>query len=166
MIRRPPRSTQAKTLFPYTTLFRSCFSHVSVPTSPRRAACPPPSAHTHALGAPEASPAFSAWSSLSGSDANQRPALPSPCLLSSYQLLAATESKFILIAKCCQRAGEARLGAVGSTLCLFVQLLGAADRCPWDLISAMKVAIVNLVLGATLEEDRLKTMSQIGRAHV
>ena len=26
MIRRPPRSTQAKTLFPYTTLFRSCFS--------------------------------------------------------------------------------------------------------------------------------------------
>ena len=24
MIRRPPRSTQAKTLFPYTTLFRSC----------------------------------------------------------------------------------------------------------------------------------------------
>ena len=27
MIRRPPRSTQAKTLFPYTTLFRSGFSH-------------------------------------------------------------------------------------------------------------------------------------------
>ena len=26
MIRRPPRSTQAKTLFPYTTLFRSAFS--------------------------------------------------------------------------------------------------------------------------------------------
>ena len=26
MIRRPPRSTQAKTLFPYTTLFRSCRS--------------------------------------------------------------------------------------------------------------------------------------------
>ena len=25
MIRRPPRSTQAKTLFPYTTLFRSSF---------------------------------------------------------------------------------------------------------------------------------------------
>ena len=31
MIRRPPRSTQAKTLFPYTTLFRSCSSSLSVP---------------------------------------------------------------------------------------------------------------------------------------
>ena len=27
MIRRPPRSTQAKTLFPYTTLFRSTHTH-------------------------------------------------------------------------------------------------------------------------------------------
>src|SRR3546814_3120533 len=27
MIRRPPRSTRTDTLFPYTTLFRSCFSH-------------------------------------------------------------------------------------------------------------------------------------------
>src|SRR3546814_2806352 len=26
MIRRPPRSTRTDTLFPYTTLFRSCFS--------------------------------------------------------------------------------------------------------------------------------------------
>ena len=31
MIRRPPRSTQAKTLFPYTTLFRSTFWHFSMP---------------------------------------------------------------------------------------------------------------------------------------
>ena len=30
MIRRPPRSTQAKTLFPYTTLFRSCPAGESV----------------------------------------------------------------------------------------------------------------------------------------
>ena len=42
MIRRPPRSTQAKTLFPYTTLFRSCSclhcflpGHPSLPASPR-----------------------------------------------------------------------------------------------------------------------------------
>src|SRR3546814_2022945 len=31
MIRRPPRSTRTDTLFPYTTLFRSC------PSSPRKA---------------------------------------------------------------------------------------------------------------------------------
>ena len=31
MIRRPPRSTQAKTLFPYTTLFRSNAPHFSSP---------------------------------------------------------------------------------------------------------------------------------------
>src|SRR5216117_4582124 len=33
MIRRPPRSTQGRTLFPYTTLFRSVFikdNHISV----------------------------------------------------------------------------------------------------------------------------------------
>src|SRR3546814_11473773 len=28
MIRRPPRSTRTATLFPYTTLFRSCLRHV------------------------------------------------------------------------------------------------------------------------------------------
>src|SRR3546814_3788824 len=28
MIRRPPRSTRTDTLFPYTTLFRSCFAHI------------------------------------------------------------------------------------------------------------------------------------------
>src|SRR3546814_19955011 len=28
MIRRPPRSTRTYTLFPYTTLFRSCFDHL------------------------------------------------------------------------------------------------------------------------------------------
>lgn len=61
----------------------ACFSHVSVPASPRWAACPPSSAHTHVLGAPKA---FPAWSLLSGSDANRRPALPSPLRLSSYQL--------------------------------------------------------------------------------
>src|SRR3546814_2312515 len=30
MIRRPPRSTRTDTLFPYTTLFRSCFGGASV----------------------------------------------------------------------------------------------------------------------------------------
>src|SRR3546814_18784634 len=34
MIRRPPRSTRTDTLFPYTTLFRSCFTcHLSWTTS-------------------------------------------------------------------------------------------------------------------------------------
>ena len=32
MIRRPPRSTQAKTLFPYTTLFRSLLALISEPS--------------------------------------------------------------------------------------------------------------------------------------
>src|SRR5216117_4338693 len=35
MIRRPPRSTQGRTLFPYTTLFRSC----SRPRRPPRRRC-------------------------------------------------------------------------------------------------------------------------------
>src|SRR3546814_15740606 len=36
MIRRPPRSTRTDTLFPYTTLFRSCRNRASVnPTHPR-----------------------------------------------------------------------------------------------------------------------------------
>src|SRR3546814_3214534 len=30
MIRRPPRSTRTDTLFPYTTLFRSCWSGLSL----------------------------------------------------------------------------------------------------------------------------------------
>src|SRR3546814_20360183 len=30
MIRRPPRSTRTDTLFPYTTLFRSCAAHLGV----------------------------------------------------------------------------------------------------------------------------------------
>src|SRR3546814_2547085 len=36
MIRRPPRSTRTDTLFPYTTLFRSCHlgSGLSVPANP------------------------------------------------------------------------------------------------------------------------------------
>src|SRR3546814_4946700 len=33
MIRRPPRSTRTYTLFPYTTLFRSCRHHVWWPNS-------------------------------------------------------------------------------------------------------------------------------------
>lgn len=74
-------------------------------------------------------------------------------------LLAAAQCKFILITKCSQRARKARLGAVGSPFCLFIQLLGTADRCPWDLVSAMEMAIINLILGATLEEDWLKTMA-------
>src|SRR3546814_2084096 len=32
MIRRPPRSTRTDTLFPYTTLFRSCRSRVNEPS--------------------------------------------------------------------------------------------------------------------------------------
>ena len=36
MIRRPPRSTQAKTLFPYTTLFRS---HTSYPLKQAHSSC-------------------------------------------------------------------------------------------------------------------------------
>ena len=35
MIRRPPRSTQAKTLFPYTTLFRSVFKAICCVVPPR-----------------------------------------------------------------------------------------------------------------------------------
>src|SRR3546814_5601857 len=34
-IRRPPRSTRTDTLFPYTTLFRSCVSHPADPLSYR-----------------------------------------------------------------------------------------------------------------------------------
>src|SRR3546814_6033212 len=33
MIRRPPRSTRTDTLFPYTTLFRSLFSDIVLPTA-------------------------------------------------------------------------------------------------------------------------------------
>src|SRR3546814_13219682 len=29
MVRRPPRSTRTDTLFPYTTLFRSCIAHIA-----------------------------------------------------------------------------------------------------------------------------------------
>src|SRR3546814_14975177 len=39
MIRRPPRSTRTDTLFPYTTLFRSCRP---APLRRRRAGLPPP----------------------------------------------------------------------------------------------------------------------------
>src|SRR3546814_4472225 len=38
MLRRPPRSTRTDTLFPYTTLFRSCFR----PSRPRRPALQAP----------------------------------------------------------------------------------------------------------------------------
>ena len=37
MIRRPPRSTQAKTLFPYTTLFRSSSLSVALPNGSQKA---------------------------------------------------------------------------------------------------------------------------------
>src|SRR5881227_4317407 len=39
MIRRPPRSTQQSTLFPYTTLFRSPSNDRRRPREPRRARC-------------------------------------------------------------------------------------------------------------------------------
>ena len=96
--------------------------------------------------------------------------IPLRGLLFLIFFLAAAQSKFVLIAECCQTAGEARLGALGGTLCPFIQLLGATDRRPWDLISAMEVAIVDLVLRATLEEDWLETMApeqltrEVGRA--
>src|SRR3546814_3406749 len=35
MIRRPPRSTRTDTLFPYTTLFRSMFAHITRHHAPR-----------------------------------------------------------------------------------------------------------------------------------
>src|SRR3546814_16407130 len=41
MIRRPPRSTRTDTLFPYTTLFRSCFAlAVAMRRSEQRLALP------------------------------------------------------------------------------------------------------------------------------
>src|SRR3546814_13509631 len=47
MIRRPPRSTRTDTLFPYTTLFRSCCSRWSIgrassASSPKPRFVPPP----------------------------------------------------------------------------------------------------------------------------
>src|SRR3546814_728841 len=36
MIRRPPRSTRTDTLFPYTTLFRSSFSHLDIHLNPEK----------------------------------------------------------------------------------------------------------------------------------
>src|SRR3546814_6920788 len=36
MIRRPPRSTRTDTLFPYTTLFRSNFTDLSIDTANQR----------------------------------------------------------------------------------------------------------------------------------
>src|SRR3546814_6068743 len=47
MIRRPPRSTRTDTLFPYTTLFRSC----AAAGRHRAAGCDPRSAHRHCLPA-------------------------------------------------------------------------------------------------------------------
>src|SRR3546814_12332369 len=39
-IRRPPRSTRTDTLFPYTTLFRSCQGRAPAPGQPAPCACP------------------------------------------------------------------------------------------------------------------------------
>src|SRR3546814_3128030 len=36
MIRRPPRSTRTDTLFPYTTLFRSCWSNMKASSTTAR----------------------------------------------------------------------------------------------------------------------------------
>src|SRR3546814_20784176 len=47
MIRRPPRSTRTDTLFPYTTLFRSCSNNAPILTQLRAAV----SAMTSNLGA-------------------------------------------------------------------------------------------------------------------
>ena len=63
--------------------------------------------------------------------------IPLRGLLFLIFFLAAAQSKFVLIAECCQRAGEARLGALGGTLCPFIQLLGATDRRPWDLLGRL-----------------------------
>src|SRR5213083_3354146 len=47
MIRRPPRSTQQRTLFPYTTLFRSRWSSRDVPARAQRPAPPPHRSEEH-----------------------------------------------------------------------------------------------------------------------
>src|SRR3546814_5773800 len=61
MIRRPPRSTRTDTLFPYTTLFRSCALKASIVSS---------GAH-HRINKPEASsPLFSGG--VSGSRCEER----------------------------------------------------------------------------------------------
>src|SRR3546814_7801491 len=49
MIRRPPRSTRTDTLFPYTTLFRSCLAG-AVRAAQRRARCDRRSADTAQAG--------------------------------------------------------------------------------------------------------------------
>src|SRR3546814_14022544 len=50
MIRRPPRSTRTDTLFPYTTLFRSPDTHLSVSTSGSRMGFPAAQATSSTLG--------------------------------------------------------------------------------------------------------------------
>lgn len=84
--------------------------------------------------------------------------------------LATALSKFILIAECCQELGSQTWGSRRPAL-PFIQLLWRyrqASLGPHK--SAMEVAIVDLVLGATLEEDRLEAMApeqltrEVGRA--
>src|SRR3546814_3459716 len=48
MIRRPPRSTRTDTLFPYTTLFRSCGASAMSPAAPGARAPPPGTTHSRA----------------------------------------------------------------------------------------------------------------------
>src|SRR6186997_3630308 len=53
MIRRPPRSTQQPTLFPYTTLFRSTAPPPALPSSPRsRGGCCRSEEHMSELQSP------------------------------------------------------------------------------------------------------------------
>src|SRR3546814_6102332 len=76
MIRRPPRSTRTYTLFPYTTLVRSCPPRPSPARDAARTAPPPPprhrsiSAHSHCRAAAVATPA--------PRPAPARPTSPSP----------------------------------------------------------------------------------------
>src|SRR3546814_2081178 len=53
MIRRPPRSTRTDTLFPYTTLFRSCLKHglAAVDDDDVVGRRPPPQQFRHRLAA-------------------------------------------------------------------------------------------------------------------
>src|SRR3546814_11290452 len=69
MIRRPPRSTRTDTLFPYTTLFRSCRASRHAPQSPAsRRRAPPAAGSSSAKSArsPSCLPPFRGGDSVTG----------------------------------------------------------------------------------------------------
>src|SRR3546814_4680194 len=116
MIRRPPRSTRTDTLFPYTTLFRSCHRFCP-PGRPRNApsSYPPwrPAFHTvprgycrpgELLGSSEAAPA----ASTAGADPRR-----SHRVASGLCLIKMVRSRFV------QTPSEKRQGAV---IAIFVEI--------------------------------------------